>query len=169
MKIGLISDTHGHLEESVFTHFKDCDEIWHAGDIGLKEVLEKLEAFKPTLAVFGNIDHQGIQAITKEDLIFKREGMKILMTHIAGKPPTYNPRVRGLLDEHKPNIIVCGHSHILKVMPDPKRAGLLFLNPGAAGLQGFHRIKTLLRFDITAGKIANMEVIELGLRGKSKT
>ncbi|RED93410.1 metallophosphoesterase family protein [Marinoscillum furvescens] len=165
MKIGLISDTHSHLEDSVFTHFEDCDEIWHAGDIGTQSVLEKLEAFKPTRAVFGNIDGHEIRAAVPEDQVFEREGVKILMTHIAGKPPGYNARVKKLIAAHQPDILICGHSHILKVAPD-KSNNLLFVNPGAAGIHGFHKIKTLLRMELQEGKISNMEVVELGYRGK---
>lgn len=166
MKIGLISDTHGYLDEQVFEYFKDCDEIWHGGDIGLLQVLEDLEKFKPTFAVYGNIDNHIIQAATQEDLVIEREGMKIYMTHIGGKPPSYNPRVRKIIEDIKPDVFVCGHSHILRVMTDPKRAPLLYLNPGAAGRQGFHKIRTLLRFDIENAAIKNMQAIELGPKGR---
>ncbi|MEO9477167.1 MAG: metallophosphoesterase family protein [Cyclobacteriaceae bacterium] len=165
MKIGLISDTHYHLEESVFEHFKNCDEIWHAGDIGGLEVLEKLEEFKPTMAVWGNIDDHEVRAATTEGHVFEREGVRVLMTHIAGKPPRYNKQVHQHILRHKPRLLVCGHSHILKVMPD-KANNLIYINPGAAGIHGFHKVKTIMRFDLIAGKIQNMEVIELGLRGK---
>lgn len=165
MKIGIISDTHSHLEESVFTHFKECDEIWHAGDIGTLSVLEKLEEFKPTVAVYGNIDGHEIRAAAPENQLIERTGVKILMTHIAGKPPTYNGRVKKLIGAHRPDLLICGHSHILKVAPD-KANNLLFINPGAAGIHGFHKVKTLLRMDLQEGKVSNMEVIELGLRGK---
>lgn len=165
MKIGIISDTHNYLDESVFQYFQDCDEIWHAGDIGGLELLEKLEQFKPTVAVFGNIDDHRIRTATSEDRIIERGGLKILITHIAGKPPKYNTRVKNLIRENKPNMLVCGHSHILKVQPDRENR-LLFVNPGAAGQQGFHRVKTLLRLDIHEGRFKNLEAIELGLRGK---
>ncbi len=168
IKIGLISDTHGYLDEQVFTYFKHCDEIWHGGDIGTMKVLEDLEQFKPTVAVFGNIDNNLIQAATKEDVWMDREGMKIFMTHIGGKPPTYNPRVRKVIEAEKPDVFVCGHSHILRVMTDPKRPPLLYLNPGAAGKHGFHQMRTLLRFSIDDRKISEMQVIELGSRTKNK-
>lgn len=164
MKIGLISDTHGYLDPKVFDYFHECDEIWHAGDIGTLKVLDKLEGFKPVKAVFGNIDGHEIRIRTQEDLFFESEGLKIFITHIASKPPKYNTRVRSLLSEHKPDILICGHSHFLKVEKDPVN-DLLFLNPGAAGRHGFHKIRTFLRFDIIKGKIENLEVIELGLRG----
>lgn len=165
MKIGLISDTHYHLDESVFHHFEPCDEIWHAGDIGGLSLLEKLEAFKPTIAVWGNIDDHEVRAATTEGHVFERAGIRILMTHIAGKPPKYNKKVHQHILRHQPKLLVCGHSHILKVMPD-KTNNLIYINPGAAGIHGFHRMKTIMRFDLNAGKVENMEVIELGLRGK---
>ncbi len=165
MKIGLISDTHGHLDPKVFKYFEQCDEIWHAGDIGTEEILDELEKFKPTRAVFGNIDGDKIRIRTKEDFVGKVGDEKVLITHIAGKPPKYNPRVRKLIAEHRPTILICGHSHFLKVERD-KVNNLLFMNPGAAGKHGFHKIKTLLRFDLSKGQIADLEVIELGPRAK---
>lgn len=164
-KIGIISDTHSHLEESVFRYFEDCDEIWHAGDVGDVSVIEKLENFKPLKVVYGNIDGNEIRIRSKENWAFTIEGFKVLMTHIAGKPPTYNPRVRALIKEHDPDILICGHSHILKAMKDNKN-NLLFINPGAAGQHGFHRVKTLIRFSLDKRKIENMEVIELGKRSR---
>lgn len=165
MRIGLISDTHDHLDKSVFKYFDQCDEIWHAGDIGSLSLLEELENFKPTVAVFGNIDDATVRSACPEDQIFEREGKKILMTHIAAKPPRYNTRVKSLIKFNQPNLLICGHSHILKVEPD-RTNNLLFMNPGAAGIHGFHKVKTLLRFDIQEGKVLNLEVVELGLRGK---
>lgn len=164
MRIGIISDTHSYLDPSVFKYFSQCDEIWHAGDIGTLDVLQQLEAFKPTMAVFGNIDGHEVRAASPEDQVFVREGKKILMTHIAGSLPRYNPRVRDLIKTHQPDVLVCGHSHLLKVQPD-KANNLLFINPGAAGKHGFHKIKTLLRLEIQEGKIQNLEVVELGPRG----
>lgn len=164
-RIGLLSDTHSYLEEAVFHYFKDCDEIWHAGDVGETKVLDQLEDFKPLRVVYGNIDDHEVQIRSKEDLVFDVEGKTILMTHIAGRPPRYNERVKKLLSEHRPDILVCGHSHILKIMPD-RENNLLFINPGAAGKHGFHKVKTLVRFDIDQERIGNMEVIELGKRGK---
>ena len=165
MKIGLLSDTHSYLDKTIFEHFKGVDEVWHAGDIGELSLLRELEAFKPTRAVFGNIDNPTIQQATEEDLIYEVEGCKILMTHIAAKPPRYNKRVKQLITDHQPNILVCGHSHILKVEFD-KANNLLFINPGACGRHGFHRMRTILRFEINNGRPEKMEVIELGLRGK---
>lgn len=166
MKIGLISDTHSFLDKKVFKYFDSCDEIWHAGDIGNEEVLNELEAFKPTKTVFGNIDDQAIQQRTIEDLIFTVEDVKVFMTHIGGKPPRYAKGISTKLKKHKPDLFICGHSHILRVMPDKDR-GLLYMNPGAAGHEGFHKMRTLLRFEINNGKIENLEAIELGARGRT--
>ena len=165
MFIGLLSDTHGYLDEKIFTHFKDCDEVWHAGDIGSLALLEAMEAFKPLRAVYGNIDDKSIQARIPEDLIFNCEGLKIFVTHIGGKPPTYNPRVKKLLLQSKPGLFICGHSHMLQVRRDATLDNMLFVNPGAAGNHGFHAMKTLIRFEILDKKIRNMEVVELGKRG----
>lgn len=165
MKIGLISDTHGYLDPKVFDYFKDCDQLWHAGDIGSIEVLEQLKQFKPTLAVYGNIDGQELQKACPKDLRFNCEGLQVWITHIGGRPGRYDREVKQELNQKPPDIFVCGHSHLLKVMADPKLDRMLYLNPGAAGNQGFHHMKTLLRFEIVKGKVKNMEVIELGKRG----
>jgi len=165
MKIGLLSDTHGYLDPKVFVHFKGCDEIWHAGDIGDTTVTEQLESFKPLKAVFGNIDNKILQTKYPEDLRFSCEGVNVFITHIGGTPPRYNPRVRPLLSENPPDLFICGHSHILCIKRDPNMNNLLFINPGAAGNHGFHKVKTLLRFSVESKKISNMEVIELGKRG----
>ncbi len=160
MKIGLLSDTHSFLPEQVFTHFADCAEIWHAGDIGNAEVADKLEAFKPLRAVYGNIDGQDLRLRYPEDLHFICNGLEVFMTHIGGYPNKYVPRVRALLQAEKPHLYICGHSHILKIMPDPKLQ-LLHINPGACGNYGWHTVKTLVRFDILEARITNLEVIEL--------
>jgi putative phosphoesterase len=164
MKIGLLSDTHSYLDPKVFHHFKDCDEVWHAGDIGNQEVLDQLEAFKPLRIVYGNIDDHQLRARTPLNAVFIVDGLKVYITHIGGYPGRYTPRVRKILDEEKPGLYICGHSHILKIMPDPKR-GLIHMNPGACGKHGFHKLRTLIRFRIEAGKLHDVEVIELGLRG----
>lgn len=163
MKIGLISDTHSFLDEKVFHYFKEVDEIWHAGDIGNIEVLQKLENYKPTLAVWGNIDGGAVRIRTEETMFFEREGVKTAMIHIAGSMPKYNQQTRELIKQYKPKLLVCGHSHILKVAFD-KTNNLLYMNPGAVGKHGFHKIKTLLRFDLEKGEIKNLEAIELGKR-----
>ncbi len=166
MKIGLISDTHSYLDDRVFHHFKDCDEIWHAGDIGEGDLLQKLKQFKPIQAVFGNIDNSTLQRELPEHLIIEHEGVKTLMIHIGGKPGNYAKGVRELIIQHQPKLFVCGHSHILKVMMD-KNLNTLYMNPGAAGRHGFHQMRTLLRFDLQEGKIKNLEVIELGKRSQT--
>jgi uncharacterized protein len=162
-RIGLISDTHSHLEESVFEYFEACDEIWHAGDIGAASVADRLEAFRPLRAVYGNIDEPSIRRRFPEDLRFELEGVEVFMTHIGGYPGRYNKRVRQLLRARPPGLYICGHSHILKVMPD-KQLGLLHINPGAAGLQGFHKVKTVVRFSLREGRVEDLQVIELGKR-----
>jgi putative phosphoesterase len=164
-KIGLLSDTHGYLDPKVSIHFKNCDEVWHAGDIGTLEVANALEKFKPFRAVFGNIDDKELQVRYPEDLFFPCEGVNIWMTHIGGAPPNYNPRVKKMLRQNSPQLFICGHSHILRVKRDPNFDNMLYVNPGACGNQGFHHIKTIVRFDLHEGKIENMEVIELGKRG----
>jgi putative phosphoesterase len=165
MKIGLLSDTHSYLDENVFKHFDSCDEIWHAGDIGGVTLANDLEKFKPLRAVYGNIDEKDLQIRFPEDLFFMCEGLSVWMTHIGGAPTRYTPRVKKLLTDKIPDIFICGHSHILRVRRDPKYGNMLYINPGAAGNQGFHHIKTIMRIDIIGKEIKNMEVIELGKRG----
>ncbi|MEL6606701.1 MAG: metallophosphoesterase family protein [Bacteroidota bacterium] len=165
MKIGLISDTHGWLDERVFHHFEACDEIWHAGDIGTLAVIEQLAAFKPIRAVHGNIDGQDIRITYPQDQHFECEGLQVWMTHIGGKPPRYTPDILGQLQKKAPDIFVCGHSHILRVMHDTQHPPLLYLNPGAAGREGFHKVRTLLRFEIKDRQVKDMQAIELGQRG----
>ena len=165
MRIGLISDTHSYLDPRVFTHFAECDEVWHAGDIGDITLVNQFEKFKPFRAVFGNIDDRAIQTRFPEDLRFTCDGIRIWMTHIAGAPPHYNPRIKKALKNEVPDVLICGHSHILRVKRDPSYGNMLYLNPGAAGNQGFHAVKTIMRFSIQNGVIADMEVIELGKRG----
>lgn len=165
MKIGVISDTHGFLDPKVFEYFKECDEVWHGGDIGDIRIVEALKKFKPLRAVFGNIDARDIQIQFPEDLWFECEGLNVLITHIAGAPPRYNPRVKKILQTRVPDVIVCGHSHILRVAKDPAYGGMLYINPGAAGNHGFHHMKTLIRFEISDQEVRNLEVIELGRRG----
>lgn len=163
-KIGLISDTHSHLEEKVFEHFADCDEIWHAGDIGTLELADRLAAFKPFKAVYGNIDGSPIRQEYPLDLRFDCEGVDVWITHIGGYPGRYSQRVRELMKMDPPDLFICGHSHILKVMPDKKHK-LLHINPGAAGVHGFHQLKTIIRFAIDKGQVKDLEVIEMGRRG----
>lgn len=158
-KIGLLSDTHGFVDESVYKHFESCDEIWHAGDIGSQNVIDDLSAFKPFRAVYGNIDNHSLRNQYPENNVFELEGVKVFITHIAGYPGKYNPRVRALIEEHKPKLFVCGHSHILKVQYD-KKYQHLHMNPGAYGNHGFHKVKTMLRFTLDKGAIKDLEIIE---------
>ncbi len=164
--IGLISDPHPFFDEQVFKYFSDCDEIWHAGDIGTIEIIEKLKNFKPTRLVYGNIDSKEIQWEVPENQYFEIENLKIWMTHIGAIPPSYNPTLKKRLKENLPNVFVCGHSHILRVMKDEKLNNLIYINPGAAGREGFHKVRTLLKMVLDQGKIIKIEAIELGLRGK---
>ncbi|SEW34353.1 hypothetical protein SAMN04488122_2098 [Chitinophaga arvensicola] len=159
-KIGLMSDTHSYLHPQVFRYFEEVDEIWHAGDIGNVDLADKLEAFKPFRAVFGNIDGADIRIRYPEILRFNLEGVEVMMTHIGGYPGKYAPGVKEALKKDPAKLFICGHSHILKVMPDPA-LHLLHMNPGACGQQGWHKVKTLLRFQLEAGNIQQLEVIEL--------
>lgn len=163
-RIGLISDTHGYLDPRVFDLFKDCDEIWHAGDFGDEKVSIALAEFKKFRGVFGNIDGKEIRLLHPLNLLFTIDNVKVFITHIGGYPGNYFPEARKIIEQEKPDLFISGHSHILKVMPDKKHK-LLHMNPGAAGKHGFHKIRTLLRFSIDNGKIADVEAIELGLRG----
>ena len=164
MKIGLLSDTHSHMDEAILRHLTGCDEIWHAGDIGSLEITDKLSAIAPVRAVYGNIDDHQVRSEFPEDLFFTVNKLSVYITHIGGYPGKYVPRVRPLLLEHKPDLFICGHSHILKIMPD-KKNDLIHINPGACGHHGFHAIRTLVRFRIEAGKLHDVEVVELGKRG----
>ena len=163
MKIGLISDTHGYLDDRIAHHLEYCDEIWHAGDIGKSSVLDELELLAPVNAVFGNIDGTDVRKRVPEVLIEERQGLKIAMIHIAGSFGKYNSQTKEIIDKHNPGLLICGHSHILKIKFDSAN-NLLYLNPGAAGRSGFHHIRTLCRFDVIEGEIQNMEAIELGSR-----
>jgi putative phosphoesterase len=163
-KIGLISDTHGYLDEAVFEHFNHCDEIWHAGDFGSIAIVEQLQRIPvPIKGVYGNIDGQDIRGIYPEQLVWVCEDVKVLMTHIGGYPPGYNPKVKDQLLIHRPQLFVSGHSHILKIMFDDKLQ-CLHMNPGAAGKQGWHPMRTLIRFKIDGRNMKDCEVIELGKR-----
>lgn len=162
-RICLLSDTHGHLDDRMTEWMKDVDEVWHAGDFG-EDVAEKLKSIRPIRGVYGNIDGTAIRKEFPEHLLFQAEGVDVLMIHIAGPFGTYAPGVRSLLDSAKPKLLVCGHSHILKVQMDSKR-NVLYMNPGAAGKHGFHHMRTLLRFNLRSGNVENLEVIELGKRG----
>lgn len=163
MKVGLLSDTHGYWDNRYAEHFKECDEIWHAGDIGSVEVIERLAELKPVRAVYGNIDGQNIRIQYPRTAIFMAEEVKVLLTHIGGYPGRYAPEVRKELYAERPNLFIAGHSHILKVMFDDTLK-CLYINPGAAGISGFHQVRTLVRFSIEGQNIRDLEVIELGHR-----
>ena len=165
MRIGLLSDTHGFLDPTLKVHFAECDEVWHAGDIGTLEVLQELESWgKPVRSVYGNIDAREIRMETHEDLWWECEKISVFMTHIAGYPGRYNPRALQMIYARKPGLVVCGHSHILKIMYDQKLHHL-HVNPGACGKHGLHQVRTAVRFTIDASEIKAMQVIELGKRG----
>lgn len=163
-RIGLLSDTHGYLDPKIKSYFSDVDEIWHAGDIGSLDVLDELTTFKPTRAVWGNIDNHEIRGETDEFLRFHVEDVDVLITHIGGRPGKYSkPAYEELILKGAPKLFVCGHSHITLVQMD-KRFNMLWMNPGACGFKGFHAIKTILRFSISKDRIHDLEVIELGKR-----
>lgn len=145
-RIGILSDTHGYIPKQVFSFFEECDELWHAGDIG-PNVLDRLREFKPTVAVFGNTDGWDLRYMIPETQLFRREGLKIIMTHIGGRPGNYQKALLPLFDAEKPDIFVCGHSHILRVMYDSTH-NFLHINPGAAGKQGIHKVSTLVRITL---------------------
>ena len=159
-RIGLISDTHNFLDDAVFDHFKDCDEIWHAGDFGTAAIADKLSAFKPLRGVYGNIDGYDIKSMLPEQMVYQCEGVKVLMRHIGGYPPRYNAETKKELLVHKPQLFISGHSHILKIMYDDKLQ-CLHMNPGAAGKHGWHKVRTLIRFTIDGKDMKDCEVIEL--------
>jgi putative phosphoesterase len=162
-RIGLISDTHNYLDDAVFKHFENCDEIWHAGDFGTAEIADRLKAFKPLRGVYGNVDGQDIRLEYPEKLRFQCEGVNVFMIHIGGYPSRYAPAIRAELFADPPQLFITGHSHILKVIYDDKLK-CLHMNPGAAGKHGWHKIRTLIRFVVDGKDMKNCEVIELGTR-----
>ncbi|GHT05118.1 phosphoesterase [Bacteroidia bacterium] len=159
-KIGLLSDTHAYWDDKFAQYFSECDEIWHAGDIGSEAVLHQLEAIKPVRAVYGNIDSHLLRAICPQTLRFEVEQVEVLLTHIGGYPGKYAPEIRQEIYANPPKLFVCGHSHILKVQYD-KHLQMLCVNPGAAGKYGFHQVRTIVRFTIDGKDMKDMEVIEL--------
>jgi putative phosphoesterase len=165
MEISLLSDNHGYVGEDVLKHIEGCDEVWHAGDIGSLESLDPIIEIAPIRAVYGNIDNHEVRAIYPLDQIWTCEGVKVVMTHIGNYPPKYYKRIRQILIQEQADLYICGHSHICKVIPD-QRLGLLHMNPGAYGHHGFHKVRTMLKFSIEDGKIGNLRVVELGLRGR---
>lgn len=159
-RIGVLSDTHSYLDKRVFEHFREVDEIWHAGDIGSFEVLQKLREFKPTRAVYGNMDGGDVRYSLSEYYRFRVEDINVLMTHIGGYPGHYNPWLLPMFQKETPQLFVCGHSHILKVQYD-QTWKMLTMNPGAAGLEGWQTVQTLLRFSIDETEIKDLEVVEM--------
>ena len=159
MSIGILSDTHGYLDTRVFKYFAECDQLWHAGDIG-ENVAEQLSAFKKLKAVYGNIDSSEVRSLYPQDEVFACQGLKVWITHIAGRPNKYVSDVETKIKAIKPSILVCGHSHILCIKYDTANK-LLYINPGAAGKYGIHTVATLVRCEINNSKISNMEVIQL--------
>ncbi|MEM9547893.1 MAG: metallophosphoesterase family protein [Bacteroidota bacterium] len=167
-RIALISDNHGYVGDDVLKHLEGKDEIWHAGDIGslesLEPIIERTDVFR---AVYGNIDVAETREIYPLNLVFETEGLKVLMTHIGGYPGRYKKRVLALIKKHGPDLYICGHSHILKVIRD-KENDLIHMNPGAYGHHGFHKIRTLLTFTVDRGNIGDLQAVELGFRGRIK-
>ena len=155
-----MSDTHGFIDDGIMKYVKDADEVWHAGDIGKQSVVKQIEKYKPLRAVYGNIDDHSIRSEFPLDNIFQVEKVNVWITHIGGYPNRYNKRVKETIGFNPPNLFISGHSHILKVQFD-KTLNLLHMNPGAVGLFGAHKIRTMLRFEIEGNKIRNLEVIEL--------
>ena len=164
--IGLLSDTHSHWDDRMTHHLADCDEIWHAGDVGDFTVLDAMEQLNAHVrVVFGNIDDHRMRSETAETLHWEIQGLQFCMTHIGGRPGRYAKGIRSLLNETRPDVFICGHSHLLKVQRDPSWGGL-YMNPGAAGIHGFHRKRTLIKFSIAQGQLTEMHVVELGDRAK---
>lgn len=163
-RIGLLSDTHIHWDNSLSIFFESCDEIWHAGDIGNLETASAIAAFKPLKAVHGNIDDFKVRSVYPKILRFNCEEVSVFLTHIGGYPGRYETLIRTLIEAEKPKLFICGHSHILKVIYD-KKYNLLHINPGAAGIQGMHRVRTAIRFTIEGTDIKDLEILEIP-RGK---
>lgn len=162
-KIGIISDTHAYWDDRYLKYFEPCDEIWHAGDIGSLEVAERLAAFRPLRAVYGNCDGGDLRRMFRETLRFRCEDVDVLMKHIGGYPGNYDPSVRGMIYASPPQLFISGHSHILKIKYD-RTLRLLHINPGAAGLQGWHRERTLVRLVVDGSRFTDCEVVTLGDR-----
>ena len=158
--ITLLSDTHSVLDERFIRHLKNSDEIWHAGDIGSLEIYDKLKKLSNLRAVYGNIDNHKIRITLASELFFKCEGINVYMTHIGGKPGKYSKGIKEKIEKTEPNVFVCGHSHILKIMND-KKNNLLYINPGAAGDHGIHQVKTIIKFNIDKKNIKDLKIIEL--------
>jgi uncharacterized protein len=166
MRIGILSDTHGFIDNEVLETLRDVDEIWHAGDIGDRSIVTQIEALgKPVVAVFGNIDPQALQLEFPKDQFLTREGVRVWMRHIVGNPKRYRPEIIQVLQSSKrPDLLVCGHSHILEIARDA--FGVLFVNPGAVGHHGLHQKRSLVRLTLEAGQVKDVEVVDFGARGR---
>lgn len=161
VKVGLISDTHGYLDNQVFDYFSNCDQIWHAGDFGSIELANELKCIAPVTGVYGNIDGKDIRSEYPLHQRFECEGVDFWMTHIGGNPGRYCLPIREDMDSNPPDVFICGHSHILKIARDKDYNNMLYINPGAAGKQGFQQERTILRFKIQKSGIKDVEVINL--------
>ena len=159
-KILFLSDSHGYIDGHIMEYVNEADEVWHAGDIGSVEVTDTISNNKPLRCVYGNIDDAELRISFPKDLVFACEGVKVFMTHIGGRPGRYAKGIDQQIKSVKPKVFICGHSHILKIKFD-KTHQVLFINPGAIGKQGFHKVRTMVRFELSKGKIKNMEVIEV--------
>ncbi len=168
MRIGLLSDTHGFLDPALLELFEGCDEVWHAGDIGMVQVVDQLEQRWPLRAVWGNIDGGPLRVRYPEHQDFVVEGVRVWITHIGGHPGRWGKGIKAGLAQRKPDLFICGHSHILRAAR-VEAYNTLYLNPGAAGREGFHHVRTAMRFTLESGKVSGMEVLELGLRGARTT
>ncbi len=164
-KIALLSDTHGFIDQIIVKYLLDVDEIWHAGDFGNMAVSDFLASIKPLKGVYGNVDGQDVRKVHPLHQKFQVEGVKVWMTHIGGYPGNYASEIKKSIYTERPSLFISGHSHILKVMPDPKIPGLLHINPGAAGVHGFHHVRTMVKFTVDKNKIGELDVIELAQRG----
>lgn len=164
LKIGLLSDTHSYLDDQIMRHLSDRDEIWHAGDFGSMAVSDRLQELAPLRGVYGNIDDAAIRQVHPKVNRFVVEGLDVLMTHIGGYPGKYHPDVRESIKQNPPQLYITGHSHILKIMTDKSLNNLLHINPGAAGKHGFHKIRTMVKFSVSEGKVQDLQVVELGKR-----
>jgi putative phosphoesterase len=165
-RIGLLSDTHGYIDDQILRLLSEVDEIWHAGDIGDLKVMDQLASIRPVVAVWGNIDGGDARQRYPQDVHAERDGVSLMMTHIGGRPGKYPDRVKAQLRAHQPDVFICGHSHITLVKHDPSY-NVLHMNPGAAGRHGFHKMRTLLRFTADKGKLSDLELVELGPRSSN--
>ena len=167
LRVGLISDTHGFWDKETQNCLKTCDELWHAGDIGTESILHQIQSFLPLRAVFGNVDGVEIRTKCPEDLFFEAEGVKVWMRHIGALPPYYTSQISQKIHTYNPQLFVCGHTHILRVLKDTSAAQRLYLNPGAIGHIGAHKVRTALCFSLDQGEVKDLSVIELGKRGRT--